>query len=138
MVAPQRQYQTLEDQLGSSSIDAEGLFVVSDYHGHTDVLQNSLDYATQNKLAVAINGDAVNDYSLPQLAEEMGYQSPQRIQLEFLYNKTQEEGSQFGENDLQTYMFLRNLSQTQADIEPFLEQVPESQRDDARQTLEDM
>lgn len=136
MVA-QRQYLTLEDQLGSSrSIAAEGIIALSDYHGHSAVLGNSLNYASKNNLALVINGDAVNDYGFPELAEELGYESPERIQLQYLVGKTREEGSGFGEDDLQTYLLLRKLAQTGGDMQPFLDQIPEQRREEARQTLE--
>jgi len=127
------QYSTLED-----NIKAEGALVISDYHGHSTVLSESLRIAANDDLALIVNGDVIGDYSFPELAAEFGYQTPENIQMEFLYNKTQEQGSRFGQNDLETYILLRNLQQTGGNVDPFLENVPEEHRAEARKSLEDV
>ena len=111
-------------------IQAEGLFSISDTHGKLSAVDKGFSYAKSNNYALVLNGDFVNDYNFEGIAHKMGYKSQQTMFGEYIQDNLSQE-------DLQKYVFLMNYSQV-GSIDPFLNQVPEFQKQAAKQQLEQL
>lgn len=85
-------------------IQAEGVIAISDTHGKVEPVTTALSYAEQNSLALAYNGDYVNDYHFTQYAQDLG--------LEFVDTMRMSHYQQhLNQKDLQAYSLYRTLSQ---------------------------
>lgn len=111
-------------------LKSNGLIAVSDIHGNYDSLRNVYSIAKEKDLSVIINGDAVNDYHFKEFANELGYRTQQDLFLEYASQRLDEK-------DTQTLLFSQQYSQVQS-LDPFLQQVPESQKSQAKKQLEDI
>ena len=111
-------------------IRANGAIIVSDIHGNYNSLNKVYSIAKNNNNAVVINGDLVNDYHFQEYARDMGYKSQQELFFEHALDK-------LGEKDFQTLYFARNYHQFQS-LDPFLEQVPDEHRNEAKKHLEEI
>ena len=109
-------------------INAQGQLVISDVHGKMDTVKKALDYSAANDYALTVNGDIVNDYSFTNLISQMGYKSPNEIQMEYF-------SQNLSQNDLQALIIARNTSQYGLDA--ILGQIPENQRKEAQTQIEE-
>ncbi|MCA9497154.1 MAG: hypothetical protein KC589_09485 [Nanoarchaeota archaeon] len=110
-------------------IEAQGQLVISDVHGKMDTVKKALSYSAANDYALTVNGDIVNDYSFTNLISQMGYKSPNEIQMEYL-------SQNLSQNDLQTFILARNAAQY--GIDAILNQVPQAQRKEAQKQIEEV
>lgn len=85
-------------------IYAQGLLINSDLHGHETILRNGMQKAASNDLLYTFNGDWKNDYALPELAQKMGYVSPELLQASYVKNH-------LSESDLQTLAVVETVKQ---------------------------
>lgn len=109
-------------------IKGNGVIVVSDLHGNYESLKNVYSLAQEKNLSVVINGDIVNDYHFNQLANDLGYKTQNELFFEYAQERLDEQ-------DIYTLLFSSQYQQV-GSIDPFLEQVPEFQKSQAKQQLE--
>lgn len=108
-------------------LSGNGIISFSDVHGNYGAMKRGFDYARENNLVVALNGDIINDYNFMQAANDAGYKPYEQHFIEYA-------SQNFGEKDLQTYFISRNVKEHGFDA--MLGQVPEEYRDEAKKNLE--
>jgi len=121
-------YNFVNGKLLDNYTNSEGIVVGSDFHGGSG-LENLLKTASENNLTAVVNGDVVNDYAFMQVANNIGYKSQSEIVFDYL-------SENLSEREMQTYFFLQNLEQTGGKLEPFLNNIPESNHEEFKKSVE--
>ena len=109
--------------------NANGFIAGSDFHGKYSTINNLYSIAQSRNLDVVLNGDVVNDYEFKEFANALGYKSANDIFVEYAQTN-------LSEKDYSALILMRNLQQTGGSLEPFLQQVPDQYKAQAKQQLE--
>lgn len=109
--------------------NANGFIAGSDFHGKYSSIKNLYSIAQARNLDVLLNGDVVNDSAFNEFANALGYKSANDIFIEYAQTN-------LSERDYSALILMRNLQQTGGSLDPFLQQVPDQHKAQAKQQLE--
>lgn len=101
------------------------ILISSDHHANWEALEKLFEYAKENNLPFIINGDIIGDYNFEEVAESLNLKFPYEITTTELQKKLNKE-------EIQYLSFYQQYQQTRGNLDLLLQQIPDSQKDNAK------